>query len=91
MPQNTHSTTLSSAHVQVRPTSVPGILSVSKLIAAPTRGPAKLSADYKKSAKAPTEGDEGEGREEEEAIDAKKPRVLAIKVIRMKMYIYIYL
>ena len=49
-----------------------------------------MIADYKKSAKAPTEGDAGEGREEE-AIDAKKPRVLAIKVIRMKVIMYTYL
>ena len=54
----------------MRLTSAPEILSISKLIAVPTRGPAKLIADSTRSpAKAPIEGDEGE-EIEEESIDA---------------------
>ena len=63
MPQNTSTTTLSSAHVQVRLTSGPEMLSISKLIAVPTRGPAE----------APTEGVQGEGVDiEEEAVDEQE-------------------
>ena len=46
-------------------TSYPETQPLSKLIAVPTRGPAKFADSRRRSAKAPIEGDEGEGLDEE--------------------------